>query len=220
MTAEEDYLQLSGIQHFSFCKRQWALIHIENQWSDNLLTVEGEIMHTRAHNPFENEKRGDKITTREMNLLSHTLGVTGKCDVVEFYRDDNGVSLHGQEGLWRAYPVEYKHGTGKVNDCDRLQLCGQAICLEEMLLCGEIPQAAIYYGQPHRREVVDLTAELRQKVAAMFEEMRGYYARQHTPRVKSTKACASCSMKDICLPKLPKNDSVRSYIALQLNSEG
>ncbi|MDR0921142.1 MAG: CRISPR-associated protein Cas4 [Lactobacillales bacterium] len=208
----EDYLMLSGIQHFSFCKRQWALIHIENQWEENLLTVDGQIMHKNAHNPLKIEKRKDRIITHEMNIISHNLSVVGKCDVVEFYKDNNGVNIAGHRGLWSPYPVEYKRGKSKVNDCDRLQLCGQAICLEEMLLCDKIKEAAIYYGEPRRREVVKLTDELREEVLSMLCEMNEYYNRGYTPRVKWRKSCQSCSLQNICLPKMPSANSVSEYI--------
>ncbi|GHV28165.1 CRISPR-associated protein Cas4 [Synergistales bacterium] len=209
---DDDYLQLSGIQHFTFCRRRWALIHIEEAWSDNLLTVEGRLMHEHAHNPFFTEKRGDIIITREMPIFSKTLGVSGQCDVVEFYADKNGVDLHGRIGLWLPRPIEYKHGSPQMNDSDRLQLCAQAMCLEEMLLCPAIDTAYLYYGETRRREAVDLTPELRETVRTMFAEMRQYYERRYTPRVKPTKACKSCSLKDICLPRMPKSGSVREYI--------
>ncbi|GHS96940.1 CRISPR-associated protein Cas4 [Synergistales bacterium] len=212
MLTEDDYLLLSGIQHFSFCRRQWALIHIEQAWSENLRTVEGKLMHERAHDPFFTEKRGDTIIAREMPVFSNTLGVSGQCDVVEFHSDKNGVTLHGRTGLWLPCPIEYKRGSPKVSDADRLQLCAQAICLEEMLLCSAIKTAYLYYGETHRREAVDLTAELRETVRSCFAEMRGYFERRYTPRVKPTKSCNACSLKDICLPKMPKNSGVREYI--------
>jgi CRISPR-associated exonuclease Cas4 len=209
----DDYLQISGIQHFSFCRRQWALIHIEQAWSENLRTVEGRLMHERAHDPFFREKRGNTIITREMPVFSNTLGVSGQCDIVEFHANPNGVALHGREGLWQPCPIEYKRGSPKVNDADRLQLCAQALCLEEMLLCPEIETAYLYYGETRRREAVALTEELRGAVRESFAEMRGYYERRYTPRVKMTKSCNACSLKDICLPRLPKATSVREYIS-------
>jgi len=215
---EDDFLLLSGIQHFAFCRRQWALIHIEQLWEDNERTVSGTLMHEHAHDPFFNEKRGERIITRDMPVFSRRLGVTGKCDVVEFLRDEAcGVPLSGRPGKWRPCPVEYKRGAPKTTDIDRLQLCAQAVCLEEMLACAPISEAYLYYGQTKRREPVSLTAELRGKAEAMFNEMRGYYDRRYTPRVKQTKSCGACSMKDICLPKLPAaNGSVRAYLDAEL----
>jgi CRISPR-associated exonuclease Cas4 len=213
MQDEDDYLQLSGIQHFAFCRRQWALIHIEEVWNENLRTVEGRIMHERAHDSFFSEKRGDLLITREMPIQSNEMRVSGKCDIVEFHVDPTGVTLHGRDGLWLPCPVEYKRGSPKVNDTDRLQLCAQAMCLEEMLLCPEIETAYLYYGETRHRETVELEKELRETVRNMFSEMHEYYARRYTPRVKMTKACNACSLKDTCLPRMPQTGhSVRKYI--------
>jgi CRISPR-associated exonuclease Cas4 len=210
---QDDYLQLSGIQHFAFCRRQWALIHIEEVWSENLRTVEGKILHERAHDPFFSEKRGELLITREMPIQSNEMRVSGKCDIVEFHADRDGITLHGRDGLWLPCPVEYKRGSPKVSDADRLQLCAQAMCLEEMLLCPEIETAYLYYGETRHRETVELEEELRETVRSMFSEMHEYYARRYTPRVKMTKACNACSLKDICLPRMPQTgSSVRMYI--------
>jgi CRISPR-associated exonuclease Cas4 len=208
----EDYLLISGIQHFVFCRRQWALIHIENQWAENMHTVAGHLMHTNAHNPSLTEKRRDLIITREMPIFSHKMGARGMCDVVEFHRDDQGVSLFRREGSWQPCPVEYKSGKPKTHDADKLQLCAQALCLEEMLLCPPILNGYLFYGETKHREAVPLTDDLRNTVCRMFTEMHDYFDRRHTPRVKSTKACTSCSMKDICLPKMPNQESVDTYI--------
>lgn len=218
---EENYLQLSGIQHFAFCRRQWSLIHIEQQWADNLRTIEGNLLHERAHDPFITEKRKDVIITRDISVFSRTMGISGKCDVVEFHRDDaNGISLFGRKGMWLPFPVEYKRGKSKIADVDRLQLCAQAMCLEEMLLCGKIETAFIYYGEIRRREVVELTVKLRANVQSLFAEMHRYYSRRHTPRVKQTKSCNACSLRDICLPKLPQTEqSVDRYLRRYLCEE-
>ena len=216
---DDNYLLISGIQHFAFCRRQWALIHIESQWVENMLTVLGDLMHNRAHNQSLTEKRGNVIITRDMPIFSRTLRVRGKCDVVEFRHDDSGVSIFGQEGLWLPCPVEYKRGKSKSHDADRLQLCAQAICLEEMLLCPKIETAYLYYGETKRRENVRLDDELRDSVHAMFIEMHDYYDRRYTPRVKRSKACTSCSLKNVCLPRLPQNGNVSDYIKKAI-SEG
>ena len=191
---------------------------IENAWDDNEWTVSGRIMHERAHDPFFTEKRGDLIITREMPMLSRRLKIQGKCDIVEFRRDNiSGISLFGRKGKWLPCPVEYKRGSPKITDADRLQLCAQAICLEEMLLCPPIEEAYIYYGEIKNRETVSLTVELRDKVEALFAEMHSAYVQRKTPRVKTTKACNACSLKDACLPKLlqPKK-SVSAYLDEQL----
>lgn len=210
MYAEDELLALSGIQHYSFCPRQWALIHIEQQWADNLLTVQGELTHKRAHDQAIREKRGDVITIREINVRSYTLGFTGQCDVVEFHLDENGISLHGEEGLWRVVPVEYKRGKSKRIAADRLQLCAQAICLEEMLCC-DISEAFLYYGSTHSRERVELSQALREEVQQIADEMHRLYTRSYTPVVKQRASCRSCSLNDLCLPSLSKRETVHRY---------
>jgi CRISPR-associated exonuclease Cas4 len=218
---EDDYLQLSGIQHFAFCRRQWALIHIEMYWAENLRTIEGSLMHQRAHDPYFTEKRKDTIIARDMPVFSRSMRVSGQCDVVEFHRDDScGVQLNGKTGKWILFPVEYKRGSPKVTDIDRLQLCAQAMCLEEMLACNEIDTAYLYYGETRRREPVKLEEWLRVEVSSIFQEMHDYFHRGYTPRVKRTKSCNACSLKDSCLPKLPSAEfSVGGYINRVLSEE-
>lgn len=208
---EEEYLQLAGLQHFSFCRRQWALIHIEQQWAENLRTIDGRILHEKAHDGSQREKRGDLLITRGMSIHSPTLGISGSCDVVEFHRQSGGIPLAGQEGLWQVYPIEYKRGAPKTVDADRLQLCAQAMCLEEMLCC-DIPVAALFYGETHRREMVPLDEDLRDRVRGMLAEMHDLYSRRHTPKVKPAKGCNACSLKDLCLPKLAKKRAVEDYL--------
>ena len=216
---EEDYLMLSGIQHFSFCRRQWALIHIEQQWDENLRTVEGNIFHKKAHDGYSSEKRQDVIISRGMPVFSPGLGISGVCDIVEFYRDDKkGISLHGREGRYLVYPVEYKKGQPKEDEADILQLAAQAMCLEEMLEC-EIEKGYLFYGEIRRRIEVRLDEDIRQQVRDTFEEMHHYYERRYTPKVKRTKACNACSLKDLCLPKLMKERSVKEYISKRIEEE-
>jgi len=217
---EEDYLMLSGIQHFAFCRRQWALIHIEQQWQENLRTVEGNILHKKAHDGFSSEKRNDLLISRGMQIFSSRLGVSGVCDVVEFHRDDHsGVSLFGREGKYIVYLVEYKRGEPKKNDADILQLAAQGMCLEEMLCC-DIDKGYLFYGEIRRRVEVRFDRELRERVKEMFAEMHHYYSRRYTPKVKPSKSCNACSLKDLCVPKLCKNKSVKSYIAGKIGEEG
>lgn len=208
---QEEYLQLSGLQHFAFCRRQWALIHIEQQWQDNLRTVEGDLMHRRAHDEAIREKRGTILILRGLSVSSPTLGISGKCDGVEFHQDPAGISLHQEEGLWLPYPVEYKRGSPKEHQADELQLCAQAICLEEMLCC-KIPEGALFYGETRRRVVVPFTLPLRQQVYTMTEEMHQLYCRGYTPKVKPSKGCYACSLKDLCLPALMKSKKLDSYL--------
>ena len=212
MYAQEDFLKLSVLQHFAFCRRQWALIHIEHQWAENLRTVEGDLFHTRAHDEKQREKRGDILTLRGLSVFSSALGLSGKCDVVEFHTDPAGVPLRGETGLWRPYPVEYKRGSPKTHQADELQLCAQAMCLEEMLCCS-ILEGSLYYGEARRRTRVPLDESLRQQVRELSKEMHQLYTRGYTPKVKPTRSCNACSLKDLCLPALLRKKPVADYLA-------
>lgn len=208
---EDNYLMLSGIQHFQFCKRQWALIHIEQQWEENVRTVEGEYLHQKADEPFIREKRGDKLIVRAMPVKSKELKITGICDVVEFIKDRNGVEIVGAEGRYVAYPVEYKRGKPKMDDSDVLQLTAQAMCLEEKLLC-EIDTGYMFYNEIKHRVAVPLTIDYKNKVRTIVAEMQDYYSRRHTPKVKIGSFCKNCSLQNVCLPELMNKRTVKSYI--------
>lgn len=211
MEYKEDFLQLSGIQHFLFCRRQWALIHIEKQWEENLRTTEGQLLHKNAHDPEQRIRRGDLLTVRAVRIHSAKLGFSGECDVVEFYEDPEGISLKNTPGKWRPYPVEYKRGEPKTGNFDAAQLCAQAMCLEEMLCC-DINEGALYYGQTRHREKVVFTDELREIVSNAAAEMHDLFKRGYTPVVKRSKSCNACSLKDICLPKIMGSLNVQSYM--------
>ena len=216
MYNEEDFLQLSGIQHFAFCRRQWALAYIELQWQENVRTVEGKLLHENAHDAAIKEKRGNLIVVRAMPVHSREMGISGECDVVEFHRSENGIPISGREGKYIVIPVEYKRGKPKSNDIDALQVAAQALCLEEMLCC-DIPFGYLYYGEIRRREKIEFSKEIRKEVCEMFREMHGYFSRQYTPKVRWSKSCNACSLKDICLPVLGKNKSVKNYLDEHLN---
>lgn len=212
----DDLLPLSGIQHFLFCRRQWALIHVERQWQENVLTAEGRILHNRTDDPFLTETRNGVITARAVPIASYKLGLAGVCDVVEFSESPDGVKLPGREGAYRPVPIEYKRGHEKRDPCDEAQLCAQAICLEEMLVTS-IPDGYLYYGETRHRVPVALTVELRGLVKDMAEEMHTYFDRGYTPRVKPSKACRSCSLADLCLPGLQdKTLPASRYIRQQI----
>ncbi len=214
----EELLPLSGIQHFLFCRRQWALIHVERQWQENALTAEGRIMHKRADDPFFTETRKGVITARSVPVASYRLGLSGVCDVVEFTASPDGVQLPGREGLFLAAPVEYKRGKEKRDHSDEAQLCAQAICLEEMLSVT-IPFGYLYYGETRHRVAVELTGELRELVRSMSDEMHAYFQRGYTPRVKPFKGCRSCSLADVCLPVLQEKVVIASkYIKQQVEN--
>ena len=178
---QDELLPLSGIQHFVFCRRQWALIHVERQWQENALTAEGKLLHERADDPFFSETRKGVIMARAVPIASYRLGLAGVCDVVEFTECSEGVHLPGQAGQSTPAPVEYKHGHEKRDPCDEAQLCAQAICLEEML-STTIPQGYLYYGETRHRAEVELTPELRELVRSMSDEMHAYFQRGYTPQ--------------------------------------
>ena len=172
-------------------------------------------MHQRAHDASLRERRGDVITVRGVSVSSPTLGVSGQCDVLEYHADPKGIPLRETEGMWQPYPVEYKRGQPKENGADELQLCCQAMCLEEMLCCP-VPEGALYYGETRRRQVVTFSEELRQRVRDSLQEMHRMYERGYTPKVRPSKSCNACSLKELCLPKLMKTRSVAAYLAASM----
>ncbi len=209
---DAEYLQLSGIQHFAFCRRQWALIHIEQQWSENLLTFYGRDLHERVDDPTIVEKRGNVITSRSVPVVSHNLKLYGVADVVELIQHTQGdITLAGYPGRWRAYPVEYKLGRPKPTNIDAVQLCAQAICLEEMLNTT-IATAYMFYGRPRRRVEIPLVDELRQEVFDLVNEMHKLFASGQTPVATRTAACRSCSLVDLCVPQLNEGKKVEMYV--------
>lgn len=212
---EDNYLMLSGLQHFQFCRRQWALIHIEQQWEENVRTIEGQLLHEKADQPFIREKRGERLIVRALPVQSSTLKLSGICDVVEFVKDNEGVEIAGMNGAYKAYPVEYKRGKPKRGDEDVLQLVAQAICLEEMLLCS-VDKGYIFYNEIKRRVEIQITEHLRNKVVQMAKEMHHYFRKKHTPKVKTGPHCKSCSLQNICLPNLMTKRSVESYLERKL----
>ncbi|SES29980.1 CRISPR-associated protein Cas4 [Salipaludibacillus aurantiacus] len=213
---EENYLMLSGIQHFKFCKRQWALIHIEQQWEENVKTIEGQYLHKKADQPLIKERRKEKVIVRGLPIQSRDLGITGLCDVVEFIEDSQGVPIQGYEGTFIPVPVEYKRGKPKRGEEDILQLTAQAMCLEEMLVCS-VNRGYVYYGETKHRLAIEFTEKEKDLVKRTIKEMHHYYRKRHTPRVKTGAFCNSCSLQQVCLPELMKKQSVQTYIERKLS---
>lgn len=212
MYEENELLQLSGIQHFKFCRRRWALIHIEQQWAENYRTIDGEIMHEKAHDSGNFEARKNILITRGIYIHSLKLGISGQCDVLEFHRTkEGGITLPERDGAWQPFPVEYKRGKPHPQSGDELQLCAQAMCLEEMLCCP-IPKGALYYGELRHREIVFFDDALRETVKDSLLEMHRLFQKKYTPKAKPNSSCRACSMKDICLPQIANTPSVDSYI--------
>lgn len=209
---DDELLSLSGIQHFCFCKRQWALIHVEQQWQDNLRTQEGHFVHERVDDPFFNESRGDVVISRAYPLVSYALGLTGIADVIEYTRSDSGIPVPGFEGRWLMKPVEYKRGKPKIDERDEVQLCAQVMCLEEMFGVT-IDEADLFYNETRRRQHLKITGALRSLVSTLADEMHEIFRKGITPDAESGKSCALCSLIDVCVPKLTKKkSSVRNYI--------
>lgn len=222
---EDELLAISALQHLAFCERQWALIHLEQVWEENRLTAEGRVLHERAHEP-ETESRGDVRIARGLRLHSLRLGLSGVADVVEFHRCrpaegeasqaaemvTAGVRLPGARGLWLPFPVEYKRGRPKKGPYDEIQLCAQALCLEEMLDVS-IPRAALFYGKPMRRTEILLDNSLRAQTERLAARLHELTRLGVTPAPVYEKKCESCSLLSLCAPKrLSKHPSVESYI--------
>lgn len=215
---EDEFLMLSGIQHFVFCRRQWALVYIEQQWIENERTFDGRQIHDKAHDPFDTEKRKDVIISRAMPIHSYELGLSGECDVVELRKSSDGVAIFGREGMYLPVPIEYKRGEPKENQSDEIQLAAQVMCLEEMFCC-QIDCGYLYYNQIKKRIKVEMTDEIRQQVRNLAAEMHDYARRGYTPKSKRTKSCNACSIKEICLPALMKKSNVKQYIDENLFGE-
>jgi len=212
MYSESDLLAISSLQHLAFCPRQWGLIHLEQVWAENRFTAEGRGLHEKTHEAGTENRPGVRIV-RGLRLQSLRLGLVGQADVVEFHAAEAGVLLYGQHGRWQPFPVEYKRGKAKPNNCDRIQLCAQAICLEEMLGV-EIDYGALFYGRPRRRERVKLCTSLRTETESLVEQLHGLYQAGRTPRAKYGPKCRSCSLLNTCMPKITGiNKDIDRYLA-------
>lgn len=189
--AEDDLLPLSALQHLLFCERQCALIHVEGLWAENRLTVEGRHLHDRADRG-DTETRGPIRTERGIAVRSLRLGLVGKADVVEFHHDTTGA-------LVRAVPVEYKRGRPKRDDSDRVQLCAQGLCLEEMLGL-RVEGGALFYGTPRRRSDVVFDQPLRNVTEQAARRLHELVAAGITPPAAREPKCDNCSLLQLCLP--------------------
>lgn len=204
MYAEDALLPISALQHLAFCERQWALIHLEQQWAENLLTAEGRVMHERTHGE-ESESQGNLRIVRGLRVRSLRYGLVGVADTVEFVRLSEdptrpGVRLPNRRGRWQPKLVEYKRGRPKPDNCDLVQLCAQTFCLEEMLSTS-IPAGAIFYGRPRRRLEVAIDADLRRNTEALCERLHRLHQAAVTPPAVYEKKCRSCSLRDACQPE-------------------
>lgn len=215
MYKEDELLMISGIQHFAFCSRQWSLIHIEQEWAENRLTAEGQVLHRNVDDPTLGYRRGDVVKIYAMPIVSYDLGIYGVADCIELLPLVDSLAkpfIHPRyPGAWLARPVEFKHGKPKKDDADRLQLMAQAICLEEMYGI-DITEGSIYYAQIKHREEVKLDNVLREELQAICREMHHLMAEKKAIVGKHEPKCRSCSLVDLCMPKLSEKGSVIDYI--------
>jgi CRISPR-associated exonuclease Cas4 len=227
MYDEDELLSLSALQHLVFCERQAALIHVERQWADNALTIEGSHLHRAVDEDAPlREVRGDRVIVRRVPLRSLRLGLVGRADVVELYRGVaaapapsdrtallSAVRIRGLDGKWALRPVEYKRGRPKKNACDAVQLCAQALCLEEMLGVA-VPEGALFYGKQRRRHPVTFTAGLREQTHAAAKRLRTLVTSGMTPRAEKGSKCKRCSFLELCLPgAMEEGRLVATYMA-------
>ena len=213
MFDEDELLPLSALQHLVFCERQCALIHIEQLWADNALTIEGEHLHDRVHEGAHTESRGDVRIARGVAFRSLRLGLSGIADVVEFHRVANGgAHIPNASGLWRPFPVEYKRGRPKRDHCDEVQLCGQALCLEEMLQTN-VPEGALFYGTNRRRFDVKFDGALREETDQAAARLHRLIAARITPAAVREPKCDKCSLLELCMPAVTSGGrSARRYL--------
>lgn len=202
MYNEDDLLMISALQHLRFCPRQCALIHIEQQWTENRLTAEGRILHERVHTAGKESRRSIKIEF-DVPVRSLRLGLIGRADIVEFHLQE--------DGCWLPFPVEYKRGRPKKDDSDRVQLCAQAICLEEMLHI-KVPAGALYYGKKKRRSEVVFDQSIRQTTIDTADELHNLINGGITPPPVYNRGCESCSFIETCLPKTTGKTNVAKYL--------
>lgn len=196
---DDDLVPVSALQHLVYCPRQCALIHLEREWAENRWTAEGRVLHERVDQP-ETETRGDVRVCRAVPLSSRRLGLIGQADVVEFHL--------GRDGAWTPFPVEYKRGRPKPHDADRVQLCAQALCLEEMLNVA-VPEGALFYGRPRRREAVRFDAGLRAATEAAAVAVHELLAAGRLPPPCDDDRCDRCSLRDPCGVGLPRRSARR-----------
>lgn len=207
-------LMLSGIQHYMFCPRQWALIHIEQQWAENRLTTEGQLLHKNVDNPFYRQKNGDTITLRSLHIASKRLGLYGIIDAVELIPSDSpeeSITYNRYPGYWKPYPVEYKRGHSKPDERDEVQLAAQAMCLEEMYGIN-IPYGALYYDEVKHRETIAISDGLRKTTQQCAKQMHDIFKSGIMPKPVKASHCRNCSLKDICMPEMSDCTQVKTYL--------
>ena len=219
---DDDLLMLSGIQHFAFCPRQWGLIHIEQQWQENHLTVEGRWLHRKVDDPHAIERNKNMVHLRSVALVSHKLGFRGIADLLELTaaqdQHDNTIEVPKYPGKWTVYPIEYKHGKPKPDEVDEVQLCAQAMCLEEMYGIV-IQEGAFFYESIRRRFPVVFTSELREQVKHYSAMMHEIFDAGITPLAEYHGCCCSCSLNDKCFVNSMKRATSVNHYLKQMDEE-
>jgi len=219
MFIESELLPISALAHLLYCERRCALVHIERLWDDNRFTAEGTALHERVDSE-ERENRKNIRIARSLKIRSMRLGICGQADVVEFHRvadGDGTVCLPDTQGRWKPYPVEYKRGKPKTDRCDEVQLCAQALSLEEML-GATIHEGALYYCTPKRRTVIEFDTELRTETEAAIRRLHELIRSRQTPKAVYSNKCKQCSLNDICLPQIGNYMTVADYIEQELGT--
>lgn len=216
MFADDDLLMISGIQHFVYSPRQWALIHVEQIWQDNFQTYGGKELHSRVDDPYLKEKRGDLIVSRSLPVKSQELGIYGICDAVEWTVDDAGIEISGRKGKYLPTVVEYKRGKAKVDHSDELQVAAYVVCLEEMLHV-QLSNAVLFYFKTRRRVIVDVNMNIRAELQATVQRMHEYFDSGYTPKLTEVDAKKKSSLDDIVPPELFKGGVASNYIAKRLS---
>lgn len=219
MYKEDELLPISGLTHFAYCERRAILVLVEQQWHENKFTAEGQQMHEHVHSQ-DVENRKEIRTVCGLKIHSLQLGLTGVADIVEFEKTTTNIkaiSINGSIDKWMIYPVEYKRGKPDNRYCDEIQLCAQAICLEEMLH-AEISEGALYYGTPRRRVEIKFDNKLRSETSTLAKRLHETYVKQNIPKAVYAKHCDNCSLVNICMPHLCENIKASAYIDTYLDS--
>lgn len=211
---EGELIPLSGLQHLLYCERQFALIHVEQLWDDNVFTVQGTQLHKLVERRQTELRRGIRIA-RAVPVRSSRLGVSGRADAIELRPDPSGIAIPGLSGHWSLYPVEYKRGRPKQHRADDVQLCAQALCLEEML-AADVPRGALFYGAVRRRKEVEFDSELRSIVEHAAMRAHELFDKRQTPSARRDSRCDRCSLLQLCQPTAVSRSAQR-YILNHLN---
>lgn len=210
--SDEECIAISGLQHLAFCKRQWGLIHLDQEWSENFLTAEGRLKHERVDSGYQEFRRGVKQYSG-LHVRNFELGLYGKMDVLEVEKTEGPfieIPWINLSGNWRLRPVEFKHGKPKDNDVDVVQLCAQALCLEEMTGL-HIEEGSIYYCEIRRRSEFTFSNDIRNRTKELALEAHNLLASEKLPEAEQNHNCKACSLLEFCMPRTNQDARMKSY---------